>query len=220
MAVGAAREIGSTKRGGELPSRSGTLRELPRIATIYTSLCGTFVDATAIIDFQHDCHIPMTHWVRFIDNAAECFGALDGATIEVYEGAMFDRPNPLGVTVDLSAVRLIAPTRPSKFIGLWNNFHALAAKAYWSGDCHGLGLDALAHSNPSKWPRASGLPRRRHDFAPLPHCESVIARDDLIARRCDRVRYLSRRAVHAARVSRRSHHRRHRYASEHVCRGQ
>jgi 2-keto-4-pentenoate hydratase/2-oxohepta-3-ene-1,7-dioic acid hydratase in catechol pathway len=41
---------------------------------------------------------------------------------------MFEDPRPRGVTAELSAVRVIAPVHPGKFIGLWNNFHALAAK--------------------------------------------------------------------------------------------
>jgi 2-keto-4-pentenoate hydratase/2-oxohepta-3-ene-1,7-dioic acid hydratase in catechol pathway len=57
----------------------------------------------------------------------EYFGTLDGSTIEFYSGDMFENPSPLGVNTQLSSVRVIAPVRPGKFIGLWNNFHALAA---------------------------------------------------------------------------------------------
>jgi 2-keto-4-pentenoate hydratase/2-oxohepta-3-ene-1,7-dioic acid hydratase in catechol pathway len=58
----------------------------------------------------------------------EYFGKLEGSNIEVHSGDMFDHPLSQGVNTQLSSVRLIAPVRPGKFIGLWNNFHALAAK--------------------------------------------------------------------------------------------
>jgi 2-keto-4-pentenoate hydratase/2-oxohepta-3-ene-1,7-dioic acid hydratase in catechol pathway len=58
----------------------------------------------------------------------EYFGTLEGSTIEVHSGDMFQNPRPQGVTMQLSSVRVMAPVRPGKFIGLWNNFHALAAK--------------------------------------------------------------------------------------------
>jgi 2-keto-4-pentenoate hydratase/2-oxohepta-3-ene-1,7-dioic acid hydratase in catechol pathway len=41
---------------------------------------------------------------------------------------MFENPLPQEQITQLSNVRVIAPVRPAKFIGLWNNFHALAAK--------------------------------------------------------------------------------------------
>ena len=70
----------------------------------------------------------MTIWVRFSQGAEEYFGTLQGATIEVYSGDLFQNPAPQGRTVELPNVRLLAPVRPGKFIALWNNFHALAAK--------------------------------------------------------------------------------------------
>ncbi len=41
---------------------------------------------------------------------------------------MFDAPSPTGERVALSSVRVLAPTRPSKMIALWNNFRALGTK--------------------------------------------------------------------------------------------
>ena len=72
----------------------------------------------------------MTLWVRFARDGAEGFGILDAAagTIAVRQGAMFDSPAPTGEIIAFDAVRLLAPVRPGKFIGLWNNFHELAAK--------------------------------------------------------------------------------------------
>lgn len=72
----------------------------------------------------------MTLWVRFEDRGEEGFGVLDAAagTVAVHAGEMFGAPMPTGEERRLDAVRLLAPVRPGKFIALWNNFHALAAK--------------------------------------------------------------------------------------------
>jgi 2-keto-4-pentenoate hydratase/2-oxohepta-3-ene-1,7-dioic acid hydratase in catechol pathway len=70
----------------------------------------------------------VTHWVRFRHNGTIGFGTLAGETVTVHSGDMFAAPSPTGETLALSDVELLAPTTPSKIIGLWNNFHALAAK--------------------------------------------------------------------------------------------
>lgn len=67
----------------------------------------------------------MALWVRF---APDGFGQLDGDTIVVHSGDMFDNPTATGKRIPLASVQLLAPTRPSKMIALWNNFHALATK--------------------------------------------------------------------------------------------
>ena len=70
----------------------------------------------------------MSHWLRFTHGGAEHFGALDGDTIEVYEGNLFDAPRATGTRLSIAAVRLLAPVQPSKVLALWNNFGQLAAK--------------------------------------------------------------------------------------------
>ena len=70
----------------------------------------------------------MRHWLRFEYADCNCFGTLDADTVHVYEGDMFDHPALTGQTLALYAVRLLPPTQASKFIGLWNNYHALAEK--------------------------------------------------------------------------------------------
>lgn len=70
----------------------------------------------------------MTCWIRFERDGAEGFGKLDGETVEVFEGDLFDSPRPTGETLAREALRLLMPCRPGKMICLWNNFHALAAK--------------------------------------------------------------------------------------------
>ncbi len=73
----------------------------------------------------------MALWVRFArQDGSEGFGTLDEAAgrIAVHAGDLFAAPVPSGETLDRAAIRLLAPVRPGKFVGLWNNFRELAAK--------------------------------------------------------------------------------------------
>jgi 2-keto-4-pentenoate hydratase/2-oxohepta-3-ene-1,7-dioic acid hydratase in catechol pathway len=69
----------------------------------------------------------MALWVRFVHESVEEFGTLDGDSVRVHAGDMFAGATPTGATIPLVAARLLAPVRPAKFVGLWNNFHAVAA---------------------------------------------------------------------------------------------
>ena len=66
----------------------------------------------------------MTLWVRYQGG----FGTLEDGHVTPHEGDMFGGATPSGPPVPLAGLRLLAPVTPGKFIGLWNNFHALAAK--------------------------------------------------------------------------------------------
>lgn len=70
----------------------------------------------------------MKTWVRFNQGGKEGFGTLDGDTISVYRGNMFENPEPTGEKVNRADVKLLTPCVPTKMILLWNNFHALAAR--------------------------------------------------------------------------------------------
>jgi 2-dehydropantoate 2-reductase len=70
----------------------------------------------------------MTQWLRFERNGRIGFGTLEGGTVSVHSGDMFEGSKPTGETVQLADVRVLTPTEPSKMICLWNNFHQLAAK--------------------------------------------------------------------------------------------
>jgi 2-keto-4-pentenoate hydratase/2-oxohepta-3-ene-1,7-dioic acid hydratase in catechol pathway len=70
----------------------------------------------------------MVLWVRFGRDGEEGFGTLEGETVRVHAGDMFAAPAPTGETVALADVALLPPVRPTVFVGLWNNFHAAAAK--------------------------------------------------------------------------------------------
>jgi ketopantoate reductase/2-keto-4-pentenoate hydratase/2-oxohepta-3-ene-1,7-dioic acid hydratase in catechol pathway len=70
----------------------------------------------------------MAHWIRFDKAGKAGFGTLSGDTIAVHSGDMFANPKATGATLKLAEVRVLTPCDPSKMIGLWNNFHQLAAK--------------------------------------------------------------------------------------------
>lgn len=70
----------------------------------------------------------MKTWVRFQQGDAVKFGTLEGDTISVYSGNMFDNPKATGETVKRADVKLMTPCSPSKMILLWNNFYALSSK--------------------------------------------------------------------------------------------
>lgn len=70
----------------------------------------------------------MARWVRYEHAGAEGFGTLEGDSVHVHAGDMFAAATPTGAVLPLADLRLRAPVRPALFVGLWNNFHALAEK--------------------------------------------------------------------------------------------
>ena len=67
-------------------------------------------------------------WARFRRGGHVGYGQLEGDGLKAYSGNIFEGAAPTGQTVKLAEVELMTPCDPSKFICLWNNFHALAAK--------------------------------------------------------------------------------------------
>ena len=70
----------------------------------------------------------VTRWIRYLHDGATGFGTLDGASIRVHAGDLFDGPEATDVVLALDRVRVLMPTRPTKVVAMWNNFKALAAK--------------------------------------------------------------------------------------------
>ena len=70
----------------------------------------------------------MTLWVCCQHNNQELYGILDGGTIALHSGLPWANPAPTGESIAAEGALLLAPVRPVNFIGLWNNFHAAAAK--------------------------------------------------------------------------------------------
>ena len=67
-------------------------------------------------------------WVRYTHLGHSGFGLLNGDKIAVHTGDMFASPTLTGEQLVLADVQVGLPCQPQKFIGLWNNFHAQAAK--------------------------------------------------------------------------------------------
>jgi 2-keto-4-pentenoate hydratase/2-oxohepta-3-ene-1,7-dioic acid hydratase in catechol pathway len=66
----------------------------------------------------------VTSWVRYRSEGKVGFGTLVQSEIVVHDGDMFAATKPSGQRLALKDVELLAPSIPSKIIGLWNNFHA------------------------------------------------------------------------------------------------
>ncbi|MEQ8357046.1 MAG: fumarylacetoacetate hydrolase family protein [Kiloniellaceae bacterium] len=67
-------------------------------------------------------------WARFSRGGTVGYGQVEGDSLKVFSGDLFDGAAATGKSVKLSEVELLTPCEPTKFICLWNNFHALAAK--------------------------------------------------------------------------------------------
>ena len=70
----------------------------------------------------------MAHWVGYTHKGQAGFGLLTGDSIQVHTGDVFTHPQPTDEVLTLADVKISLPCSPSKFIGLWNNYHAQAAK--------------------------------------------------------------------------------------------
>ncbi|MCH7475800.1 MAG: DUF2437 domain-containing protein, partial [Gemmatimonadetes bacterium] len=58
----------------------------------------------------------VTRYVRYAYEGRDLYGVLEGETIHVLDGDLFASPRRTGTTVQLSDVRLLPPTQPSKVI--------------------------------------------------------------------------------------------------------
>lgn len=68
-------------------------------------------------------------WARFREGQHERFGVIEAEQVTPYRGDMFGECAADGPPRELADVELMPPCLPRTFIGLWNNFHALAAKS-------------------------------------------------------------------------------------------
>ena len=70
----------------------------------------------------------MAQWLSYSFRGQAGFGVLNGDTIDAHVGDLFASPRSSGVQLALADVQLGLPCVPRTFIGLWNNYHAQAAK--------------------------------------------------------------------------------------------
>lgn len=64
----------------------------------------------------------VTKYVRFSEGGQTAFGVLEGETIRVLDGDLFDSPRPTDKTLQLADVRLLPPCEPSKVIAVGLNY--------------------------------------------------------------------------------------------------
>ncbi len=67
-------------------------------------------------------------WIRYEAGGQSGFGLLQGSEVAVCRGEMFGAFERTGELLLLADVNVTLPCVPSKFIGLWNNYHAQATK--------------------------------------------------------------------------------------------
>ena len=80
----------------------------------------------------------MEQWIRFEYLGKEGFGTLRNDHVAVYRGDMFEESKATGEFLPISDINLLIPSKPTKMIGLWNNFHSRAEKEGWSQPAHPL----------------------------------------------------------------------------------
>lgn len=99
------------------------------------------------------------HWLRFVHEGKTGFGCLQDGVILAHQGDLFAAPQPTGQRLDPTSVSWLAPCVPGKFICLWNNFHASAAKQSLAIPAEPLwvfkaGSAVIAHQQPILAPSA------------------------------------------------------------------
>jgi 2-keto-4-pentenoate hydratase/2-oxohepta-3-ene-1,7-dioic acid hydratase in catechol pathway len=70
----------------------------------------------------------MAQWIAYAHRGKPGFGQVEGDRVIVYEGEMFAGPHRTETELALADVSIALPCRPGKFIALWNNYHAQAAR--------------------------------------------------------------------------------------------
>jgi 2-keto-4-pentenoate hydratase/2-oxohepta-3-ene-1,7-dioic acid hydratase in catechol pathway len=74
----------------------------------------------------------MTLWARIEQGGRPRVGVLDGETIRLHEGTIFEPGAATGEEVAVADARWLTPTEPTKMVALWNNFRAAAEKNGWA----------------------------------------------------------------------------------------
>jgi len=71
-------------------------------------------------------------WLRFTHEGEETIGILEGDMVRRHAGEMFTEFVPAGEAISANGIQWLAPCKPQKIIGLWNNFRAAAEKNGWN----------------------------------------------------------------------------------------
>jgi len=99
-------------------------------------------------------------WAKFMHQGEACLARLEGDTLHLHGGDLFNSPQATGESVPLAAVHTwLTPCQPRTLLGLWNNFHALAEKNGWARPAEPLYFikapgSQAAHGQPIRAPAA------------------------------------------------------------------
>jgi 2-keto-4-pentenoate hydratase/2-oxohepta-3-ene-1,7-dioic acid hydratase in catechol pathway len=85
-------------------------------------------------------------WGRIEIDGSSVFGIVEGGSLHEHEGNMFSGARPTGKVIALEDAKWLTPCTPSKFLALWNNFHAAAEKNGWSKPAEPLYFIKTANS--------------------------------------------------------------------------
>ena len=105
----------------------------------------------------------MTLWLQFIYNNSVNLGVLEGDTLHIHDGDLFNDPQPAGASCKLADVEVVIPCRPGKMLALWNNFYSRAEQEGWDIPPEPLYFVKTsnsfnAHANPIIRPRSYSGP--------------------------------------------------------------
>ncbi|MGB5277009.1 MAG: fumarylacetoacetate hydrolase family protein [Gammaproteobacteria bacterium] len=73
----------------------------------------------------------MPFWLQFSDKNRCRLGMLDGDTIHVHRGDLFNDPQPVNEHHKVGDVEILIPCKPGKMLALWNNFYSRAEHEGW-----------------------------------------------------------------------------------------
>ncbi len=73
----------------------------------------------------------MALWLQFGYKKNIMLGVLNGDTIDIYSGELFNDPQAVGDTCRLDEVDILMPCTPGKMLALWNNFYSRAEHEGW-----------------------------------------------------------------------------------------
>ncbi len=155
-------------------------------------------------------------WMRYTHAGVEGFGLLDGDAVQLHEGDMFQQPRPTGARLPLADIAWLAPCRPGKIIGLWNNYRAAAEKNGWARPAEPL---YFLKASSSVTAHLATIPAPfAHDGRVVYEGELaiVIGRTTRTVAPADPVRHLAGRLADEAGHGGRGGDRRHRHAAQHL----
>lgn len=100
-----------------------------------------------------------TLWARIELAGRPRVGTVDGETIRLHEGTLFDPGLATDETVAVAEAHWLTPTEPTKMVALWNNFRAAAEKNGWAIPAEPLFFlkapsSYAAHGEPIRAPRS------------------------------------------------------------------